>query len=93
LRASYRDARCLRHTDLYGLAQLARIADKAEYFLHQWPAAHWPAGSHLIASGPVQAGSAGLATVKRESLSGGTWPYPRWREAQNALLAVLVPFA
>jgi hypothetical protein len=84
----------LRHTDLYASARLARIADQAEYFLLQWPAAHWPASSRLALPVPGKQVLLGwLTTVKRESLAGGTWPYTRWRETQNTLLAALVPFA
>ena len=94
LRDLYHDARGLRHPDPHGLARLARIADEAGYFLQHWPAAHWPAGSRRASPVPCKQVLLGwLATVKRESLSGGTWPYTRWRETQNTLLAVLVPFA
>jgi|GEM_PF-6549335 len=94
LRDLYRSARSLRHTDLYAPARLARIADQAEYFLQQWPIGHWPASSRLHCPTPGKNVLLGwLATVKRESLSGGTWTYARWQEVMNTLLAALVPFA
>ncbi|UYZ63969.1 hypothetical protein [Hymenobacter weizhouensis] len=98
LRQLYRSARYISHKEPYAAARLARIADQAEYFLHEWPADQWP-DRLSPSSQPLPARSvllAWLATAKHTaSQTDRAKPcsYSCWRQVTTTLLAALAPFA
>jgi hypothetical protein len=99
LRDLYRAARHIPYHDPYAAARLARIADQAEYFLHEWPTDQWPTLSHP--DWPMPAKDvllAWLASAKKEAdqylpPARQPWTYTAWRQITTLLLAALVPFA
>lgn len=98
LRDLYRAARLIPHHTPYAAARLARIADQAEYFLHQWPTELWP--SCFQSNLPVPSKDVllnWLAAAKREAehhqySASPPWTYTTWRQVTTTLLAALVPF-
>jgi len=99
LRDLYRAARLIPYHAPYAAARLARIADQADYFLHEWPTKFWPAFSQP--DWPVPAKEvllAWVATAKTEATyylppNNNAWTYAAWRQITTTLLAALVPFA
>lgn len=98
LRDLYRAARLIPHHTPYAAARLARIADQAEYFLHQWPQEQWPAYSR--SDSPIPAKDvllSWLSAAKREAghhqhAASAPLTYAIWRQVTTTLLAALVPF-
>lgn len=100
LRDLYRAARLLPYHAPYAAARLARIADQAEYFLHQWPADRWPPCSRSDSPIPTKdVLLIWLTAAKREAEhyqhsagASSSWTYAAWRQITTTLLAALVPF-
>lgn len=98
LRDLYRAARLIPHHAPYAAARLARIADQAEYFLHQWPGELWPTYSHSDSTLPTKdVLLSWLAAAKCEAehyqhAVSPPWTYAAWRQVTTTLLAALVPF-
>lgn len=99
LRDLYRAARQIPYHAPYAAARLARIADQAEYFLHEWPVELWPTASP--SDWPVPTKNVLLAwvtTAKTEAEryrapTTQPWTYAAWRQITTTLLAALVPFS
>ncbi|WP_022824897.1 hypothetical protein [Hymenobacter norwichensis] len=98
LRDLYRAARLIPHHTPYAAARLARIADQAEYFLHQWPTELWPTYSRSDSPIPDKDVLMNwLSSAKREAeyhqdAASAPLTYASWRQVTTPLLAALVPF-
>ena len=99
LRDLYRAARHISHSDPYAAARLARIADQAEYFLHEWPTELWPDAmnpDHVLPDRHVLLAWAASAKRKAAHFSlpeNSPWSYASWHQVVTTLLAALVFFA